>query len=547
MTKAAGSFSRAAFTLMLVVAVFLFWWKGYPHALSYQEQYQLFLFDGGYFSGKLQVAGGLADYIGEFLTQFYFIPWLGALLLAVLFGLLQHLFYRLLRKLPPSSSAPSSFLFVLSFLPPVLLLWHMGDENVMLSYAVALCAALLTARLMMRTGWWADLLVVPLFYWLFGPMVWLYAALRVVQLGWRCAWMLLWVLAVEWLAYYTVLGQWPLETVLLTMCYYRIPMQTPVLQLLIPVLMVLIGLAGRLSLSRKGNMMVVTGGVIAVAVLAWLGPTKGYDREKYELIRQDYLIRNERWNEVIERAQRYQVRTPFSSVSVNLALGMTRQLADRMFDFYQSGPDALIMPRFRDMTSDLPSAEAFWRLGLVNSAQRYMFDIQESILNAKKSGRCTQRIVECMIVNGHYATARKHLALLKKSLFYRSWAEQAERIMSKEAWVNTHPVWGRMRKLRFKNDMLFSYPELEKVFGLLFINNPENTLALDYMMGQLLLKGNVNDFMRYMSWVQQYGGYRSMPVGYRNVVEGVQQPTGMAGSSSYARYVQQMKTDNEKE
>ena len=278
MTKAAGSFSRAAFTLMLVVAVFLFWWEGYPHALSYQEQYQLFLFDGGYFSGKLQVAGGLADYIGEFLTQFYFIPWLGALLLAVLFGLLQHLFYRLLRKLQPSSSAPSSFLFVLSFLPPVLLLWHMGDENVMLSYAVALCAALLTARLMMRTGWWADLLVVPLFYWLFGPMVWLYAALRVVQLGWRSAWILLWVLAVEWLAYYTVLGQWPLETVLLTMCYYRIPMQTPVLQLLIPVLMVLIGLAGRLSLSRKGNMMVVTGGVIAVAVLAWLGPTKGYDR-----------------------------------------------------------------------------------------------------------------------------------------------------------------------------------------------------------------------------------------------------------------------------
>ena len=249
---------------------------------------------------------------------------------------------------------------------------------------------------------------------------------------------------------------------------------------------------------------------------------------------------------MIERAQRYQVRTPFSSVSVNLALGMTRQLADRMFDFYQSGPDALIMPRFRDMTSDLPSAEAFWRLGLVNSAQRYMFDIQESILNAKKSGRCTQRIVECMIVNGHYATARKHLALLKKSLFYRSWAEQAERIMSKEAWVDTHPVWGRMRKLRFKNDMLFSYPELEKVFGLLFINNPENTLALDYMMGQLLLKGNVYDFMRYMSWVQQYGGYRSMPVGYRNVVEGVQQPTGMAGSS-YARYMQQMKTDNENE
>lgn len=46
-----------------------------------------------------------------------------------------------------------------------------------------------------------------------------------------------------------------------------------------------------------------------------------------------------------------------------------------MFDFYQSGDDALIMPRMRDLTSNLPSAEAYYRLGLVNSAQRYMFDI----------------------------------------------------------------------------------------------------------------------------------------------------------------------------
>jgi len=96
-----------------------------------------------------------------------------------------------------------------------------------------------------------------------------------------------------------------------------------------------------------------------------------------------------------------------------------------------------------------------------------------------------------------------------------------------------------MRKLRFKNDMLFSYPELEKVFGLLFINNPENALALDYMMGQLLLKGNVNDFMRYMSWVQQYGGYQYMPRGYQDAVKCIQSQ-GRDESSAYGRYVRKM-------
>ena len=96
------------------------------------------------------------------------------------------------------------------------------------------------------------------------------------------------------------------------------------------------------------------------------------------------------------------------------ALAQQRLLADRMFDFYQTGEDALILPRTRDLTSMLPSAEVFWRLGMVNSAQRYMFDTQESILNARKSGRCTKRIAECMMVNGHYQTARKQTALLRR-------------------------------------------------------------------------------------------------------------------------------------
>ena len=111
--------------------------------------------------------------------------------------------------------------------------------------------------------------------------------------------------------------------------------------------------------------------------------------------------------------------------------------------------------------------------------------------------------------------------------------------MSKEAWVNTHPVWGKLRKLRYRSDMLYSYPELEKMFGLLFVNNPENKMALDYMMGQLLLNGNVHDFMQYMSWVQQYGGYSSMPVGYRDAVNCIQQQGRVTGSP-YANYVRQM-------
>lgn len=108
------------------IGVLLFWGLGYPHALSW-EQYQLFLWTTDYFRERVSVAGGLADWLGEFITQFYY--YLGkAVLLAILYMLLQQLVAKLL---------PSSF-YLLSFVVPILLWWHVGNVSVLLSYAVAL-------------------------------------------------------------------------------------------------------------------------------------------------------------------------------------------------------------------------------------------------------------------------------------------------------------------------------------------------------------------------------------------------------------------------
>ena len=477
-------------SVLVGIGIFLFWYVAYPHALSYQEQYQLFLWSWDYFVERISLPGGLADWLGEFVVQFFYVEWLGALLLALLFVALQRL---TLRLLTPVSFPPS---LLLSFSPSLLLLWLMGDINVLLSLPVAIVLALALACVRCPKALsWVDILIVPIVYWLIGPAVWLYVVIRVVQLSWKHLWTAGWLVAVQLMAYAWLLPQWPLQQVMTGLNYYRIPLHYP----------------------------------------QWTG----YDKDMYELIRQDYLVRHERWDEIVKRAGAYQVQTPFWSNCVNLALAKKRLLADRMFDFYQSGEDALIMPRTRDLTSMLPSAEAFWHLGMVNSAQRYMFDTQESILNANKSGRCTKRIAECMMVNGHYKAAAKQLALLKKSLFYRSWANEMEAMMSDEAKVNAHPVYGKLRQLRYKENFLYNYEEIDKMFGLLFMNNQDNRMALDYFMAQMLLKGNMQGFQQYMGWVQQYGGYRQMPLGYQDAMRCIQMQGRVAGSP-YAKYVQRM-------
>lgn len=472
--------------MLVGIGIFLFWYMAFPHAMSYQEQYQLFLWTGDYFMERVSLPGGFADWLGEFIVQFYYVEWLGALLLALLFVALQRLTARLL---------PKSW-WLLSLIPVVMLLWLMGDINVLLSLPVAIVLALALACVRLSKPLsWMDAVVLPVAYWLIGPMVWLYVVVRVIHLGWKHLWTAGWLLGVQLMVYAWLLPQWPLEQAMTGLNYYRIPLHYP----------------------------------------QW----SGYDQEMYELIRMDYLVRNERWDEIVKRAGEYQVRTPFWSNCVNLALSQKRQLADRMFDFYQSGEDALIMPRVRDLTSMLPSAEAFWRLGMVNSSQRYMFDTQESILNGRKSGRCTKRIAECMIVNGHYQTAARQIDLLKKSLFYRSWAEEAEAQMKDETKINTHPVYGRLRQLRYRENFLYSYEEMDKMLGLLFMNNNQNMMALDYFLAQLLLKGDMRGFQQYLGLAQQYGGYRQMPLGYQDVMRCIQAQGNLPGSP-FASYANRM-------
>ena len=92
------STNRLGLTILFGLVVFFFWRIRYPFALTYQEQFQLFLFDGDYFTERIAEPGGLARYVGEFLVQFYNSPALGAFILAVLFMLVQRLTWRLMRS-----------------------------------------------------------------------------------------------------------------------------------------------------------------------------------------------------------------------------------------------------------------------------------------------------------------------------------------------------------------------------------------------------------------------------------------------------------------
>jgi hypothetical protein len=154
------------------------------------------------------------------------------------------------------------------------------------------------------------------------------------------------------------------------------------------------------------------------------------------------------------------------------------------------------------------TGEAYFQLGLVNTAQRFAFEAMEAIPNYNKSVRCVRRLAETNLINGNYEVARKYLKMLEKTMFYGKWAQRTEALLGQEQQINNHPLYGQMRKKRIKEDFLFSDRELDKICGQLLMADKDNTLALQYLLMFPVLDRDLNRFMNYMMFVSQtHPGY----------------------------------------
>ena len=504
-------------SLLFAIIVALFWVFPYRCALSFQEQYQLFLLTPSYFSERMSVPGGLADYVAEFIVQFYYLYAIGAILLALVFFCLQRLTWMLMRRCGASQAW-----YLQSFVPAIALWAYMGNDNVLLSFAIALLGMeeLMLHALIVRDRcrhWGALplylLIAIPAGYWLLGPAV---MGISIVPLlprkqktakprpvvtpvGWTVA-SVLYFVAVVFLC--GLFLQYPYERLFGGINYFRYPTAIPVAQWVVEALFALLPLIVS-HLPQFENKKAVRVGVaqLLAIILCAVGLLRlGFDRATYELIDYDYLVRTHQWQRIIDKAKRHQASSPMGVGCVNLALAMQHQLCDRLFEFYQNGAEGLFPTFTRDMTSPLPTAELFYQLGMINDAERYTFEAQEAIPNYRKSGRLTRRIAQCEIINGNYAVASKYLRQLENSLFYRGWAKRQERFLYNDQAVNADKEYGRLRDLRIKHhDYLFSDQEMDQMLGLLLIDNKKynNRMAYEYLIAYELLQRDVERLMKY--------------------------------------------------
>ena len=477
--------SRTTLSAVLGTGVFAFWMWLYPQALNYHEQNQLFLYTWDYFRERMALPGGFADWCSEFLVQFFRFRWSGALVLAALAVLLQLAVWKAARYVNRKGSRS---LYFLSFLPSLLMLVHMGNMEVLVSYPVALLFSVSLCPLFARAGW-HRLWLIPLVWWLAGPVV-IVPVLFSVLLGRKPADAVILVLTagVFYAGYRLMASQYPMRDAFFGINYTRIREMLPALQVVIPpVSLLCIFLCGA-GFRYRGEAAADVAGAVILALGTWGGVKLAYDKDSYEVLAYDWLIRQERYLDVVRRAEKYQPRNPVSACSVNFCLFMTGQLESRLTEFYQCGTEGLVQPSVRDNLSDITSAELLWMMGMPNITLQYCFDIQESIQNGRRSGRFLSRMADCNLVNGWYGPAERYLDILSHSLFYRRDALRRKQMIGDEAAVNADPVYAYIRSVRFRDDFITVYDGLDLMMAILYNQNKNNFMAAAYYSAWQRLK-----------------------------------------------------------
>ncbi len=517
-------------SLAFAASVFLFYLKLYPGHLAYHEQYQMFLFTTSYAAEVLALPGGLAEYMSRFSIQFFRIDWMGALWMALILVASQWLTWRTMLHRP-------IWAYPLSFAPAIALWAYMCDENAMpttvFALSLSLAAALLVTRARNANLRYALALIgIPVMYIACGPLavvfpivvfIHLFADKSSCRLATTATVAIVGAalcVACPVVAHHIFL--YPLGRLTTGLHYFRFPMVAPTIGWAAAATACAVVVTSawlRRALLKKSLALLALLSLAAAGAAAWC-VGRSADLDKEEVLAYDFLLRTRQWRAIVDKALVKSPDYPMTVASLNLALAKTGQLADFMFRFYQNGTHGLVPPFVRDFTSPLPAGEVYYHLGMVNTAQRYAFEINEAIPDFQKGARFYKRLAETNLINGNYEAARKYLATLQHTLFYSRWATETMALLGDEQAIDSNPEYGWLRRMRQQKDIFFSEKEMDSMFGLLFENSSikeTNKLAFEYMLAYCLLNRDLDRFVQLYPLGKSLN-YNHIPLSYQEAL-----------------------------
>lgn len=538
MRRLLKNFSVERMAMVLFISgLIMFFGVFYRHHLWQREQVQLLELTLLHIMESLSVNGGFSVFAGEFITQFFHIPVLGALLVTALLVLVQQSVKRLIVSLFGQRR-----LIVLSWIPSLVYAILLTDRY----YYVAGLTGLVVA--VTGSAWYVrkvlndpplkrisrGLILLAAVYWLAGgaflscaaalilsevirafekrrtlPV----AALLATILAYLLFSIVLPLIARAFLIRDTVLQAYLSEAYHAVRIYFPLPLVLAFAS--VPMLLVLfhfLSPAVNDSRDRRKGMIVL----FALAVLAAAGLISFADFSEEREMAYENFVYAEKWGRVISLAESYPPEGGVQRAALNLALGMTGRLSSDMFHYSQD-TSALFVPYMRRGMTPFIAGDVLYHLGLVNFAQMFAMETIESTVDARLPSRAVRRVAETYLLNGQTEIASKFYKLLNHTLFYRREAEGFQGLADDTLKISSDRHMARLRSLIPGRDFFYDQNRMDFALTSLALSNPSNRMAFGYLMAECMLRKDLDGFLRNIGLMNRFG-YDRVPVPYQEAV-----------------------------
>lgn len=403
--------SRLIYAVILSAIISVLSYTMLGHIIAYQQMDTLFIFSAEYWSSTLSLIGGFGLYATSFVTQFFYYPLLGAIIIGLLYGLAYYIL------------ASCTKLSVVVLIPLLYLFMGYVEAQFMIAtVAIILNIIALGLWRMLPQRWQAY--TAPL-----GAVL-LYVATGVVAL--------LFVVMMS-VMIIKVRKQWIALLVLLAVAAV-----TPFVAAHIYAVSTHAALvAGTNDVQIFDTTFITIWALVALAALLlpatlfnklrWLRPVlfaltllifgyqfyKNFNFKLRSVMRIEQAAYDEDWSTVLQSSAQSQTKSLITTYMTNIALSRTGQLAQSLFDYPQYfGAQGLFFVWNGENSISIKMGDlVFANVGMVCEAHRWAF---ESMVNRGHNSYNFRKIVTYNRAMGREKVARKYEAILQNSLFYSS-------------------------------------------------------------------------------------------------------------------------------
>jgi len=495
-------------TIILFLFVFVVVLMFYAPMYAYQEGLQIFMFNGEFFADTCLRSGGLSDYIGCFLVQFFMNPYLAALIVALLAVGIQ----LILKKNFVNNGCNERTSDLLGVVCASGVVAAVAYFNVMFGGCVAVLIAVAALRLVDITENKILLgVATPIIYWLTGGWCCLIyiAALTLKSLKKKdfiFPAINVGLLLFSWLITKKIMQDDSLYGTFTGVDFNRFPDKSCAVWFVAISIIIISIILSKIKINLSKPLVHLPLYAVAVGALIFY-MTTNYNAGTMLNYKVDRMARYKQWGGIIEevdKAQRKQYSTYMSQCYLNLALSEHGLLVSKMFNFVQVGVEGLFSSTINAQDKSICNSEIFFRLGLVNISERLTMEAMEDNNTGQKSARFYKRLAECAMLKGEKVLAMRYIQKLKATIFYRAWALRAEQFLNDPAHTEALADW-KIKPLEMQQDVFFTPSTGAYFLYNLLYNNPHNAKVFNYFLGYLLLSKDLERLYTFLAKYQPEG------------------------------------------